>query len=40
MADAGGKKPLKQSTLMLFGLPEYAVYLGSIPVSWNSPTWV
>lgn len=28
----GEQKPLKQSTLMLFGLPEYAVYLGSIPV--------
>ena len=27
-----GSKPLRQSTLMLFGLPEYAAYLGSIPV--------
>ena len=26
------KAPLKQSTLMLFALPEYAVYLASIPV--------
>ncbi len=31
MAQSGGK-PLRQTTLMLFALPEYAVYLGSIPV--------
>jgi len=30
-------KPLKRSTLMLFGLPEYAVYLGSIPVGLYLP---
>lgn len=33
----GSDKPLKQSTLMLFGLPEYAVYLGSIPVGLYLP---
>ncbi|MFP6815060.1 MAG: MFS transporter [Pseudomonadales bacterium] len=37
MAESGGEKPLKKSTLMLFGLPEYAVYLGSIPVGLYIP---
>ena len=32
MAEQPAAKPLKQSTLMLFALPEYAVYLASIPV--------
>ncbi len=31
------KKPLRHSTLMLFGLPEYAVYLGVIPVALYLP---
>lgn len=31
------RKPLRHSTLMLFGLPEYAVYLGSIPVGLYLP---
>jgi GPH family glycoside/pentoside/hexuronide:cation symporter len=30
-------KPLKRSTLMVFALPEYAVYLGSIPVGLYLP---
>jgi GPH family glycoside/pentoside/hexuronide:cation symporter len=37
MAESGGDKPLKRSTLMLFGLPEYAIYLGAIPVSLYLP---
>ncbi|MDH3642426.1 MAG: MFS transporter [Gammaproteobacteria bacterium] len=37
MAEPTDGKPLKQSTLMLFGLPEYAVYLGSIPVGLYLP---
>ena len=37
MAEDKETKPLKQSTLMLFGLPEYAVYLGSIPVGLYLP---
>ncbi len=37
MAEPAKPERLKQSTLMLFGLPEYAVYLGSIPVGLYLP---
>ena len=37
MAKEQSGRPLKRSTLMLFALPEYAVYLGSIPVGLYLP---
>jgi Na+/melibiose symporter-like transporter len=37
MSGNNTNKPLKQSTLMLFALPEYAVYLASIPVGLYLP---
>jgi GPH family glycoside/pentoside/hexuronide:cation symporter len=36
-AVAADSAPLKRSKLMLFGLPEYAIYLGSIPVGLYIP---
>lgn len=37
MSEQEEKKPLKHRTLMLFALPEYAVYLASIPVGLYLP---
>ena len=37
MSKEESARPLKRSTLMLFALPEYAVYLGSIPVGLYLP---
>ncbi len=37
MSKEESPSPLRRSTLMLFALPEYAVYLGSIPVGLYLP---
>ena len=37
MSKEDSARPLRRSTLMLFALPEYAVYLGSIPVGLYLP---